>query len=150
MGTNRNRRFHLNIRKHFFTMRMAEQVTQKRFWSLPPWIYSRLVWTWSWASGCRCPCLITGVGQDDFQRSLSFLSHSVSLWKQTCTAVDVSELFVGIDSDHYLLLLYLDVGFLSPNTQAKIPFLQQMQMWKVIPYRNFMPPHCYCKCANAA
>lgn len=50
------------------------QVTQKRFWSLPPWIYSKVVWTWAWANVSWCPWLITGVGQNDFQRSHATLT----------------------------------------------------------------------------
>ncbi|KAK4814561.1 hypothetical protein QYF61_023760 [Mycteria americana] len=29
----------------------------ERLWSLPPWRYSRVIRTWSWAAGCSWPCL---------------------------------------------------------------------------------------------
>ena len=41
-----------------------------RLWSLCPWRYSRAVWTWSWATSCRWPCLSRGFILGDLQRFL--------------------------------------------------------------------------------
>ena len=72
----KHRRFPLNLREHFFT-RSTSTGFPERLWSLHPWRYSKPVWTWSWTTGSRWPCLIKGVGPDDLQRSLP---TSVSLW----------------------------------------------------------------------
>ncbi|KAK4816307.1 LOW QUALITY PROTEIN: hypothetical protein QYF61_014605 [Mycteria americana] len=52
----KHRRFHL---KHFFTMRVTEPWHRcpDRLWSLPPWKSSKAIWTWSWATRSRWPCL---------------------------------------------------------------------------------------------
>jgi len=70
--TLKHRRFPLNIRKHFFPVRVTEHWHRlpRKIVSLHPWRYSKAVWTWSWAAGSGCPHLSRGVGQDDSQRSL--------------------------------------------------------------------------------
>lgn len=45
------------------------QVAQRSCGKLDPWRYSKAVWTQSWATGSRWPCLRRGVGPDDLQRS---------------------------------------------------------------------------------
>lgn len=50
----------------------------KRLWSFPPWRYLKAVWTQSWATGSRWPCLNRAVGQGDLRRSLL---PSTTLWK---------------------------------------------------------------------
>ena len=42
----------------------------ERLWSLPSWRYSKAIWTWSWATGFRCPYLSRRVGPRDLQSSL--------------------------------------------------------------------------------
>ena len=45
--------------------------------SLCPWKYSKAIWTCSWATSSRRPCLSRGAGSDDLQRSLP---TSTILW----------------------------------------------------------------------
>ena len=61
----------LKLYLHYFT------VCPARLWSFPPWRYSKATWTWSWATIYTWPCLNTGVGPDDLQRSFP---TSTSLW----------------------------------------------------------------------
>lgn len=47
-------------------------------WGVSLWRFSKAVWTWSWATCCRWPCLSRRIGPDDLQMSSNF-SHSVIL-----------------------------------------------------------------------
>jgi len=64
----KQRKFRLNMRKKFFTLRVTEP--WKRLWILLLWRYSRPAWTRSSAACCRRPCFGRGVGLDDPHRSL--------------------------------------------------------------------------------
>lgn len=65
-------KFPLNIRNQFFTVWVTGTTCLVRLWS--PWRYSEAIWTWSWATGSRWPCLSKGSGQDDLN-----LNHSMIL-----------------------------------------------------------------------
>jgi len=67
-----DRKFRLNMRKHFFTLRVMEHWNRfpKRLWILLLWRYSRPAWTRSSAACCRRPCFGRVIGLDDPQRSL--------------------------------------------------------------------------------
>ena len=67
-----NRRISLNIRKHFFTVRVTRHWTDcpVGLWSLPPRTYSKAVYRESWATVFRWPCLSRGLEQDDLYRFL--------------------------------------------------------------------------------
>lgn len=59
--------FPLNIRKHFFTVRVIKHGAgyPERLWSFHPWRYSKAFWTWFWAA-----CLRRRVVPVELQRSL--------------------------------------------------------------------------------
>lgn len=79
----KNKRFCLNIRKHF-TVRVTED-----WHRLPTEVVEstsfKIMWTWSSASCSRWLCLSSSVGTDDLQSSLPtrtilWFSDSVILW----------------------------------------------------------------------
>ena len=52
----------------------------ERLWCLPPWRYSKAVWTWSWATGSKQPCL-SREGQTRWPPEVpSNPDHTVVLW----------------------------------------------------------------------
>ncbi|KAK4832089.1 hypothetical protein QYF61_020704, partial [Mycteria americana] len=64
----KHRRFPLNIRKHFFFSEGGRALVQvaQRLWSLHPWRCSKAVWTQSWATSCRWPCLSRSFGVESW------------------------------------------------------------------------------------
>jgi len=54
-----HRRFRMNTRQHFFTVRVTEQWHRmpREAVDLPPWKSPKAAWTWSWATCSGWPCL---------------------------------------------------------------------------------------------
>ena len=71
-GTNWNTGGSLWTRKHFVSWQWWSTAIgcPRTLWCIYPWRYSEAVWTSSCAAGCKWPCLSSGVGPDDLQRSL--------------------------------------------------------------------------------
>ena len=67
-----HRKFHLNMRKNFFPVKVTEHQNRlhRRLWSFLPWRHSKPTWMSSCAPCFRYPCSSRWVGQGDLQRSL--------------------------------------------------------------------------------
>lgn len=72
----KHKKFHMNIRKHFFTVSTGTGCSG-RFQSLHSWRYWQAIWTWSWTTCFRWPCLSKGFGPGDLQAPLP---TSTLLW----------------------------------------------------------------------
>jgi len=58
-----HRKFHMNVRKSLFTVRVTEHWNRlpERLWSLFLWTYSKTTWTLSCVTYCREPALVEGL-----------------------------------------------------------------------------------------
>ena len=66
----KHRKFHLNTRKNFFTLRVTGTGCPEELWHLLPWTYSKPTWTQSCVACSRWPWFSTSVVLDNLQRSL--------------------------------------------------------------------------------
>jgi len=70
----KHRKFHVNMRKNFFTLRVTERwnrLPREVLWNVCLRRHSKPAWMRSSAACCRRPCFGRGFGLDGLQRSLS-------------------------------------------------------------------------------